>query len=53
MVGDSETDVQAARAAGTGIVCVPYGYRACERAEELGADALIASIADLPAFLRR
>ncbi len=53
MVGDSETDVQAARAAGTGIVCVPYGYRACDRAEDLGADALIASIADLPAYLRR
>ena len=53
MVGDSETDVQAARAAGTAIVCVPYGYRTCDRAEDLGADAVIASIAELPAYLRR
>jgi phosphoglycolate phosphatase len=52
MVGDSETDVQAARAAGTAIVCVPYGYRTCDRAEDLGADAVIASIADLSAYLR-
>ena len=52
MVGDSETDVQAARAAGYAIVCVPYGYRSCEHVDGLGADAVIASIADLPAYLR-
>ena len=27
VVGDSENDVQAARAAGCPVVCVPYGYR--------------------------
>jgi phosphoglycolate phosphatase len=53
MVGDSENDVQAARAAGYAVICVPYGYRACERAEDLGADAVIASIADLSAYLRK
>ncbi len=51
MVGDSENDVAAARAAGYRILCVPYGYRRCQRAEDLGADALIASLADLPGFL--
>lgn len=53
MVGDSANDVQAARAAGYGILVVPYGYRSCERAEDLGADGVIDSIAQLPALLRR
>jgi phosphoglycolate phosphatase len=52
MVGDSENDVEAARAADYGIVCVTYGYRRCDNAEDLHADALIESIADLPAFLQ-
>jgi phosphoglycolate phosphatase len=52
MVGDSENDVEAARAAGFTIVCVPYGYRRCEKVTDLHADALIESIADLPAVLR-
>lgn len=50
MVGDSANDVQAARAAGFGIFCVPYGYHRCARAEDLGADAMIGSLAELPAF---
>ncbi|WP_082411835.1 HAD-IIIA family hydrolase, partial [Methylogaea oryzae] len=53
MVGDSTNDVQAARAAGYGILVVPYGYRSCERVEDLGADGVIDSIAQLPALLRR
>jgi phosphoglycolate phosphatase len=53
MVGDSENDVEAARAAGYGIVCVSYGYHHCERAEDLGADALIDSIAELPNLLKK
>lgn len=40
MVGDSENDVLAARAAGCAIVAVPYGYRAGEPAESLGCDVL-------------
>jgi phosphoglycolate phosphatase len=50
MVGDSANDVQAARAAGFGILCVPYGYHRCARPEDLGADAMIGSLAELPAF---
>ncbi|QSA96382.1 phosphoglycolate phosphatase [Methylococcus sp. EFPC2] len=51
MVGDSENDVEAARAAGYAIVCLPYGYRRCADAQDLKADALIDSIADLPGLL--
>jgi phosphoglycolate phosphatase len=52
MVGDSENDVQAARAAGFGIVCVPYGYRSCERVEDLKADGVIRTLTELLDFLR-
>lgn len=51
MVGDSINDVQAARAAGFLSVCVPYGYRGRYSVEELEADHVIESIADLPALL--
>jgi len=47
MVGDSENDVKAARAAGYTIACVPYGYRSCEKPEELAADFLIESLTEL------
>lgn len=53
IVGDSANDVQAARAAGYGILVVPYGYRSCGRAEDLGADGVIDSIARLPDLLRQ
>lgn len=53
MVGDSENDVEAARAAGYGIVCVPYGYHRCERIEDLKPDALVGSLAELPNLLRK
>ncbi len=41
-VGDSRTDVDAARAAGMDVVCVPYGYNHRITPEALGADAVIA-----------
>jgi len=46
-VGDSTTDVGAARNAGCPVVCVPYGYSQGVPAHELGADALIDSFSDL------
>ena len=46
-VGDSQTDVLAARAAACPVVCVPYGYNHGVPPEQLGADALIESFADL------
>lgn len=52
MVGDSLTDVLAARNAGLAVVCVSYGYN--EGADPCGlpCDAFIAVIDELPALLR-
>lgn len=47
MVGDSISDVQAARAAGFGIVCVPYGYNHGHDIRDAEPDAVIDSLADL------
>ena len=49
-VGDSETDVLTARAAGVPVALVRGGYTAMP-AEELGADALVGGFAALPAAL--
>jgi phosphoglycolate phosphatase len=48
-VGDSQIDVAAARAAGCPVVAVDYGYRQGKPVLALGADAIIASIAELAA----
>jgi len=45
-VGDSETDVKTARNAGVPVMLVNYGYT-LRSASQLGADAVIESIADL------
>ncbi|HZW26616.1 MAG TPA: phosphoglycolate phosphatase [Gallionella sp.] len=41
LVGDSLSDMQAARAAGCPIICVPYGYNHGEPVETLNVDAVI------------
>ncbi len=46
-VGDSITDVQCARAAGCDVACVRYGYPGGIAPEDLGADRLIDSLANL------
>jgi len=51
MVGDSRVDVEAARAAGLLVVCVPYGYNEGSDPRALPADAIIESIAELPGLL--
>jgi phosphoglycolate phosphatase len=51
MVGDSVNDVSAARAAAIPIVCVPYGYNEGQDPRSLSCDAMIESLADLPALL--
>jgi phosphoglycolate phosphatase len=50
LLGDSEADTGAARAAGVKCVCVSFGYRRIPL-EELGADAIIDDYAELPATL--
>lgn len=46
LVGDSRTDVGAARAAGCAVVAVDYGYHRGAQ-QDLGADAQIGSVTDL------
>lgn len=53
MVGDSVNDVGAARNAGCQVVCVPYGYNHGRDIREAHPDAVIDSIAELPALLCR
>ena len=48
MVGDSESDVKAARAAGFQIVCVSYGYNHGQDIHNTNPDAVVDSIAELP-----
>ena len=50
MVGDTATDVAAARNAGIKVVTVSYGY-SVRPATDLGADAILADFAKLPALL--
>lgn len=51
MVGDSINDVQAARAAGIGIICVTYGYNEGQDPRSLPCDAWIDRMDELPALL--
>jgi phosphoglycolate phosphatase len=51
MVGDSLTDVLAARAAGMPVVCVPYGYNEGRDPHTLPCDAFIDTLAALPGLL--
>ena len=51
MVGDSRNDAEAARAAGCPVVLVSYGYNHGEPAASAQPDAVIDSLADLPALL--
>lgn len=51
MVGDSQVDVAAARAAGLPVVCVPYGYNEGADPRALPADAFIDSLAELPGLI--
>jgi len=41
MVGDSDNDARAARAAGCPVVCVPYGYRGETALRDLDCDAIV------------
>jgi phosphoglycolate phosphatase len=46
MIGDSANDVQAARAAGCPVWCVPYGYNEGRPVESLGCDAIVPDLAE-------
>ncbi len=51
MLGDSVSDVQAARAAGFKIICMSYGYNHGQDIRTAHPDAVIDSMAELPKFL--
>jgi phosphoglycolate phosphatase len=53
MVGDSISDVKAARAAGFAIACVPYGYNHGEDIRKAGPDLVIENLAALRSELEQ
>ena len=52
MVGDSRSDVKAARAAGFRIVCMSYGYNHGEDISKEGPDAVLDRLDELPGLLQ-
>jgi phosphoglycolate phosphatase len=53
MLGDSDNDIEAARAAGCPVWCVPYGYNEGRPAESLKCDRLVASVEEAARLLTR
>jgi len=53
MIGDSVSDVKAARAAGFGIVCMTYGYNHGQDIREANPDAVLDSMAALEGLLQQ
>lgn len=53
MIGDSKNDVLAARAAGSPVFVVPYGYNHGRPVKELDADAVIADLSGALPLIKR
>jgi phosphoglycolate phosphatase len=53
MIGDSLNDAQAARAAGCPVICVTYGYNEGHDVRELDADALVETLDEAAALVRK
>jgi phosphoglycolate phosphatase len=53
VIGDSLNDVQAARAAGCAIWCVPYGYNEGRPASGLDCDGVVADLVEAARLLER
>jgi phosphoglycolate phosphatase len=51
MLGDSDNDIEAARAAGCPVWCVPYGYNEGKPPESLRCDRLVASVEEAARLL--
>lgn len=51
MVGDSISDVKAARAAGFSIICMSYGYNHGDDIRDANPDAVIDSMAEFPSLI--
>lgn len=53
LIGDSENDTEAARAAGSYVFCVPYGYSEGRDVHELDCDKVISSISEAVHLIKR
>lgn len=53
LIGDSQNDTQAARAAGCHVFCVPYGYNHGRHVRELDQDAVVESILEATRLIRK
>ena len=53
MIGDSINDVAAARAAGSPILCVPYGYNEGVPVDKLDCDGMIPDLSEACAWIER
>jgi len=53
LIGDSVNDIEAARAAGSYIFCVPYGYNEGRNVHELDCDKVISSIYEAVHLIKR
>jgi phosphoglycolate phosphatase len=53
MVGDTTFDVEMAKAAGALAIGAAWGYHEADELRAAGADAIAASLADLPGLLER
>lgn len=53
MLGDSDNDVAAARAAGCPVWCVPYGYNEGRAAETLACDRIVATLDEAARLVTR
>jgi len=51
MVGDSDNDARAARAAGCPVLCVPYGYRGETALRDLDCDAIVVDLVDVLRYI--
>lgn len=52
LVGDSCNDVEAARAAGMPVICVPYGYNHGHDIRESQPDLVVDRLTDIPQYLK-
>jgi phosphoglycolate phosphatase len=53
VIGDSDNDTAAARAAGCPVVCVPYGYRGGREVHELDCDAIVSGLIEAHSLIDR
>ncbi len=53
LIGDSQNDTQAARAAGCHVFCVPYGYNHGSHVSELDQDAVVDSLLAATKLIRK